>query len=123
MAVVNQVDKKVTMNKLAIVKFQLVTHCFLYHIHLSEAELDCLTYLAINGEQELTTLCNIISNEKIFSSAQSARNCLTKLEKKDLIVKEGKNKKKIAINPILKIYSNGNVLLNFKFLSVESKES
>ncbi len=40
-----------------------------------------------------------------------------------MIVKEGKNKKKIAINPELNIHSHGNILLNFKFLSVESKES
>jgi predicted transcriptional regulator len=120
MAVVNQIDKKVRMNKLAIVKYQLVTHCFLFYIQLSDAELNCLAYLVINGEQELTSLCNLISDQKIFLSAQSARNCLTKLEKKGLIVKEGKNKKKIAINPKLNIQSEGNILLNFKFLSVES---
>jgi hypothetical protein len=123
MAVVNQVDKKVMIDKKEIVKYQIVTHCFLSYVHLSEAELDCLTYLAINGEQELTTLCNIIHDRKIFSSAQSARNCLTKLEKKGMIVKEGKNKKKIAINPILNVHSKGNILLNFKFLSIEPKES
>jgi hypothetical protein len=118
MAIVNQVDKKVKMDKWSIVKYQLVTHCYLTYVQLSNAELDCLTYLAIEGEQELTNFCNIIFEKKIFSSSQSARNCLAKLEKKGLIVKEGKNKKKIVLNPSLNIYSDGNILLDFKFLSV-----
>jgi len=118
MAIVNQVDKKVKMDKWGIVKYQLVTHCFLSTIQLSNAELNCLTILVLDGEQELTSFCNNIFEKKIFSSAQSARNCLAKLEKKGLIVKEGKNKKKIIINPTLNIHSTGNVLLDFKFLSV-----
>ena len=34
--------------------------------------------------------------------------------------KEGKNKKKIFINPDLKLHSHGNILLDYKFLSVEA---
>jgi len=120
MAVVNQVDKKVKMDKWGIVKYQIVTYCYLSNIFVSDAELDCLTYLAIQGEQELTSFCNIIHDKKIFSSSQSARNCLAKLEKKGMIVKEGKNKKRINISPILNVHSKGNILLDFKFLSVES---
>lgn len=124
MAIVNQVDKKVKMDRWSIIKYQLVTHCFLSLTQLSNAELNCLTQLAIEGEQELTSFCNFIYEKKIFSSPQSARNCLAKLEKKGMIVKEGKNKKKIIINPALNIYSNGNILLDFKFLSIaESKKS
>jgi hypothetical protein len=118
MAIVNQVDKKVKMDKWSIVKYQLLTHCFLSRTQLSNAEFNCLTYLALEGEQELTNFCNIIYEQHIFSSPQSARNCLAKLEKKGLIVKEGKNKKKIIINPTLNIHSSGNILLDFKFLSV-----
>ena len=40
-----------------------------------------------------------------------------------LIKKEGKNKKKIFINPDIKVFSQGNILLDFKFLSVETQES
>lgn len=120
MAVVNQVDKKVKMDKWSIVKYQLVTYCYLSNLFVSDAELNCLTYLALQGEQELTSFCNIIHEKRIFSSPQSARNCLAKLEKKGMIVKEGKNKKKIVINPGLNVYSKGNILLDFKFLSIES---
>jgi hypothetical protein len=123
MALVNQVGKKVRMEKFDIVKYQILTHCYLNKINVSEADLNCLTYLALEGDQELTNFCNKAHTHKIFSSTQSVRNCLTKAEKKNLIRKEGKNKKKIFINPDLNVYSKGNILLDFKFLSVETKES
>lgn len=120
MAIVNQVDKRVRMSRWDIVKYQLMTHCYLTKIPVSESDLDCLTFLALGGEQELTQFCNEASKSSIFSSTQSVRNSLTKAEKKKLIKKEGKNKKKIYIHPDLKIHSQGNILLDFKFLSVET---
>lgn len=123
MALVNQINKKVKMTKWDIVKYQILTHCYLNKISVSEADLDCLTYLALEGDQELTSFCNKAYSKEIFSSIQSVRNCLTKAEKKQLIRKEGKNRKKIYINPEMNIFSEGNVLLDFKFLSVETQES
>ena len=122
MALVNQVDKRVRMTRWDIVKFQLMTHCYLSKIPVSDKDLDCLTLLAVNGEQELTSFCNMAFNEKIFSSTQTVRNCLRKAELKNLIKKEGKNKKKIYIHPELKIHAQGNILLDFKFLSVETNQ-
>jgi hypothetical protein len=123
MAIVNQVDKRVKMSTWEIVKYQILTHCYINKITVSEADLNCLTYLAIEGDQELTNFCNKAHTKDIFSSTQSVRNCLTKAEKKHLITKEGKNKKKIFINPDIKVYCTGNILLDFKFLSVETTES
>ena len=123
MAIVNQVDKRVKMSGWQIVKYQILTHCYLYNIQVSESDLDCLTLLAMEGDQELTSFCNKAHDKQIFSSTQSVRNCLTKSEKKGLIKKEGKNKKKIFINPELKVHTSGNILLDFKFLSIASTES
>ena len=123
MAIVNQIDKKVKMNKWEIVKYQILTHCYLNKINVSEADLNCLTLLALEGDQELTNFCAKAHTKDIFSSTQSVRNCLAKAEKKNLIKKEGKNKKKIFINPDIKVFSQGNILLDFKFLSVETQES
>lgn len=123
MAVVNQIDKKARMSKWDIVKYQILTHCYINKISVSEADLNCLTYLALEGDQELTSFCNKAHLKEIFSSIQSVRNCLTKAEKKNLIKKEGKNKKKIYLNPEMRIYSKGTILLDFKFLSVETQES
>jgi len=118
MAIVNKVDKRMKMARWDIVKFQLLTYCYLYKVQVSDADLECLTLLAMEGDQELTSFCNKANDKKIFSSIQSVRNCLTKAEKKNLLVKEGKNKKKIYINPVLNIQSEGNILLNYQFLSV-----
>jgi arginine/ornithine N-succinyltransferase beta subunit len=123
MALVNQVEKRVRLSTWQVVKYQIITHCYLYDIQVSEADLNCLTFLAIEGDQELTSFCNKAFDKKIFSSTQSVRNCLTKAEKKGLIKKEGKNKKKIYISPDMKVSSNGNVLLDYKFLCIASQES
>lgn len=123
MAVVNQIEKKIMMTPWEIIKYQIVTHCYVSKIQVSEADLNCLTFLALQGEQELTSFCSKVHEQNIFSSPQSARNSLTKCEKKQLIVKEGKNKKKIFLNPDINIFSSGNILLNLKILSLASKES
>lgn len=123
MAVVNQLEKKSIMSLWDIVKYQLMTHCYLYKIAVSESDLDCLTLLAMEGEAELTSFCNKAFEQKIFSSIQSVRNCLSKVEKKKLIMKEGKNKKKIYVNPSLKLLASGNIMINYKFLAIEANKS
>lgn len=120
MAIVNQVEKRVKLTVWQIVKYQILTHCYLDDIQVSDADLNCLTYLAMEGDQELTSFCKKAFSKKIFSSTQSVRNCLTKAEKKGLIVKEGKNKKKIFISPSLKLSTRDNILLDFKFLCIAS---
>ena len=118
MAIVHKVEKKMKMDNWSIIKFQLFTYCYLYKIQISDADLNCLTLLVTEGDQELTSFCLKAHEKNIFSSIQSVRNCLTKAEKKNLLIKEGKNKKKIYINPTLNIQSKGNILLNYNFLSV-----
>jgi hypothetical protein len=122
MAVVKQIEKKAVMNNWDVVKYQILTHCYLLKTQVSEADLNCLTYLALEGEQELTTFCSRVCDRKIFSSAQSARNSLTKCEKKNLLVKEGKNKKKIYIHPNVSVITSGNILLNLKILSLATSQ-
>ena len=123
MAVVNKVEKKVKMSKDEIVKYQILTHCFLNDIQISKSDLDCLCELAKKGIQELTSFCKDISEKKIFKSKQSARNALTKAEKKNLIVKNGTNKKTISINNDMNIQTEGNIFLDFKMLGIETEES
>ena len=122
MAIVNQIEKKIVMTNWEVVKYQIITHCYISKIQISEADLNCLTLLALEGDQELTSFCSKVYDKKIFSSPQSTRNSIAKCEKKSLIVKEGKNKKKIFLNPDIKLISSGNILLNFKILSVEPKK-
>ena len=123
MALVNRVDKKVKMSKDEVIKYQILTYCFLNDIQISNSDLKCLAILSKNNNVELTKFCDLISSGGIFKSSQSCRNALTKAEKKNLIVKNGSNKKTISINPSMNIQTEGLILLDYKIIGVETKES
>jgi len=124
MALVNQVQKKVKMPKWDVVKFQILTHCFVNRIAMSESDLNCLTLLSFNQPIELTHFCYDASSEEewIFKSPQTVRNCINKAEKNGLVVKDADNKKLIMINPDLKLQTQGSILLDYKFLGNDSQE-
>lgn len=117
MALVNQVQKKVVMSKKDVIKYQILTHCYINHIMLSDSDLECLTLLSELGPIELTHFCYEASDEhKIFKSEQTVRNCINKCEKNILVVKDPTNKKIVQINPDMKIQTEGSVLLDYKIL-------
>jgi len=123
MARVNQVRKTVRMDLWNIVRFQIATHCTLKELNVSDLDLNCLTFLALGGEQPLTEFCDTATKNKIFGSSQSVRSAITKAEKKDLVIKNGGYNKLIKLNPDLKIQTSGNILLDYKFVRVESENS
>jgi hypothetical protein len=123
MAKVNQVRKTVRMDLWNIVRFQIATHCTLKQMNVSDLDLNCLTFLALGGEQPLTEFCDTATKNKIFGSSQSVRSAITKAEKKDLVIKNGGYNKLIKLNPDLKIQTTGNILLDYKFVRVESENS
>lgn len=140
MAKLNVVTKQVRMELFDIIKFQLITHCYINHIALSELDYECLTYLGISGEIEQADFCFQIAEKRLSqklkdnqnktklpeASSQAIRNVLIKVEKAGLLVKtgkEGKSRKKIYLNPDLQIQTRGNILLNQKIVYVESQES
>ena len=125
MALVNQVQKRVRMPKWEVVKFQILTHCYINRIAMSESDLDCLTLLSFNQPIELTNFCLDASAEEdwIFKSPQTVRNCINKAEKNGLVVKDPNNKKIITLNPSLKIQTKGTILLDYKFLGNDSEET
>lgn len=124
MALVNQVQKRVRMPKWDIVKFQIMTYCFINRISINESDLNCLTLLSFNEPIPLTDFCYDASSEEgwIFKSPQTVRNAINKAEKQQLVVKDTKNKKMISLNPNIKIQTEGTVLLDYKFLSHDSQE-
>jgi hypothetical protein len=125
MALVNQVQKRVKMPKWDIVKYQILTHCYINRIAMSESDLNCLTLLSFNEPIELTHFCYDASSEEdwIFKSPQTVRNCINKAEKNKLIIKDFGNKKLIMLNPELKIQTSGTILLDYKFLANDTKEA
>ena len=124
MALVNQVQKRVRMSKWNVVKFQILTHCYIKKILLSDSDLNCLTLLSFNEPIELTSFCYDASSEEdpIFKSPQTVRNCINKAEKNNLVTKDIENKKLIKLNTELKIQTEGTILLDFKFLGDESEK-
>ena len=58
MAKFNVVDKKVNMSLEEIIKFQIMTYCYIHKITLSESDLACLTLLGLNKKVELSDFCN-----------------------------------------------------------------
>ena len=124
MALVNQVQKRVKMPKWDIVKLQILTHCYINRIAMSESDLNCLTLLSFNEPIELTHFCYDASAEEdwIFKSPQTVRNCINKAEKNGLVSKDPDNKKLIRLTPELKIQTKGTVLLDYKFLSNDPQE-
>jgi hypothetical protein len=116
---VTQVQKKLRMSREGIIRFQLLVYCHLNKIPMSEAEIECLTLLGIEGESGLAEFCSSISDRQIFKTPQTVRNTIAKAEEHGLILKQGKSKKRIKINPDTKIQMKGNILLDFKFASIE----
>ena len=120
--VVNRVQKNIRMDLWNIIEFQILSHCHLNKIFISEFNLKCLTFLVLNNNMELTTFCTEVIKKGLSGSTQSVRNILAKAEKKGLVTKLGKSKKKILINPDLNIQATGNILLDYKIMRVDPKE-
>jgi len=118
-AIINQVQKKVRMELWDIVRFQISVYSNINKIPLAEQEIDCLSLLATCGDVELTEFCTIAIKQNVSGSTQSIRNALAKIDKKGLIVKSGKSKKRIIINPNMNIQVNGNILLDYKIIRID----
>lgn len=122
-AVVNQVHKRIRMDLWDIIKFQIMVHANINKIILSEYDVSCLALLAMCGNIELTQFCSEAIKQDIFGSTQSVRNAMAKIEKKGLIIKTGRSKKRISINPNMNVQTEGNILLDYKIVRIDSKEA
>lgn len=129
MAVLNKVQQSGYMDLWDIVKFQILLYCHLNEVIVSDSDVECVALLALNGEAEITNFCSAACDEEkadrdhsltyskeIYMSPQSVRNSINKIEAKKLILKKGKSKKKIIVNPDLKLQTQGNIFVEIKFL-------
>ena len=97
MAKLHLVEKKVRMNKEDIIRYQIITHCYINHISLSTTDVDCLVSLGTYGVIELTDFCKKVADARLDeklqewktdmskkrpeASPQTIRNSVFKLEK------------------------------------------
>ena len=116
MAEVNQIIKKIKVTRWDVIRFQIVTYCFFNKIFLSDADIACLILL-VTSTDKLSVVCNKVCEMKIFKTPQSVRNSLNNMEKKGILIK---NKKKLFISPKLELIIDGNILLNYNLLCVET---
>ena len=123
MATVNQVSLKLKVSLNNTIKYQILTYCFFKNIVISNSDLELLTVLSKNPKIEISKFCILLTELNIFKSVQSARNAISKAEKKSLILKKGSNKKTIVLNKTINVQKDGLVLLNYKILGSESKET
>lgn len=137
MAKFNKVDKKVKLTLEEIIKFQLITHCYINKITISESEINCLTLLGLNHKAELSDFCNaccvpenrdkdssLTYTKVIFKTPQTVRNCLAKLSNYNIISKVGLgHNKTVELNPELMIQVKGNILLDYKIFHIDTQES
>ena len=123
MAIVNKVNFQLQTDMDTCIKYQILTYCFFENILISNSDLKFLMELSKNNKIELTQFCNTLVDMEIFKSPQSARNAITKAEKKQLLTKDGVNKKTILINKDINVQTKGLVLLDYKILGNETKES
>jgi len=117
----NQVDKVEQLDLFQAVRFQIVTHCFLYNIELSTTELDCLTLLGCRGKMRIGAFCILAAELKILGKKAAVNNCLARIEQSKLFLKEGAGKKYIYLNPKLGIQTKGNIILKYKFVCVDEQ--
>jgi len=117
--IVTKIEKKVKSDKDKVIKYQILTHCFFNEINVSNSDLDLLLTLTKNNGVEVNTLCEILSDKKIFKTKQSARNAISKAEKKLLIIKKGDlRKKKIWIADDVVVNSDNALLLDIKIAGI-----
>lgn len=122
MAQANLVTKKVRMGHRDVIKYQLMTYCFIHDLQLSSNELSCLTLLGAYGECDLSKFCDSAVEEKIFKTPQTVRNFLTKASKMKLVRKHGSSKKKINLNEELQVQTEGNIVLDYKMIYVTQEQ-
>jgi len=126
---VNKVQKKVRVNYHDLVKYQIMTEVMFFgKEHLIPSDMELLTLLALWGPMELGGFCTKAAKhlypdmkpEEIAVRAQNVRNRVVKLEKRSLVEKSKRGKKMIQIAERIKLTAQGNVLLDYNFLAVET---
>ena len=137
MAKAKVITKKVRMGLDDVIRYQLMTHCFVNHIILSRAEIDCLTILGRLGNYELSEFCllpdvsdELLKNKMgkeynknqhkagVFVSAQTVRNFIKKAYDNELVRKKGTSRKKIQVNPDLNMIFDGTIVLDYKLAHI-----
>lgn len=126
---VNRIQKKLRLTKYDAVKYQIMTELlFFKKEQVIPSDIELLTLLALWGPMELGKFCNAAAKklytfnevEEFSIRAQNVRNRMSKLEKRNIVVKTKSGKKQIELSKDIPVFSEGNLLIDYNFLAVES---
>jgi hypothetical protein len=126
---VKRAQKKLRLSSPDIIKYQLLTELvFFKKENLIPSDLEILTLLVMWGPIELGAFCMDAAKvlypetlpEDLSLRSQNIRNRIVKLEKRNIISKSNTGRKTISLSSDINILSNGNILLDYNYLSVES---
>lgn len=126
---VNKIEKKFKLSRYDLVKYQIITELvFFKKEHIADTDLELLTWLGLQGPVDLTKFCSFvvkqtyvnIEPEDFAVKSQNIRNKITKLQKRGLVIKSNSYKKMIELTNVITVHKVGNVLLDYKFLALET---
>jgi len=133
---IDKISRKVRLGSvLDAVEYQLITELvFLRKMQIIYTDLTYLSYLVLLGPMSLKEFCHkmvvllhgtdvTLDPNKYPVRMQTVRNRLNALEKRGLVVKQGKKKKLLMFTPSIEIRTTGNILLDYNFLYVDTKEN
>ena len=129
---VKKVTKKLRVTTPDIIKYQLITEIvFFKNEYLIPSDLDILILLVKWGPMELVGFCMNAAKqlypdtapEDLSVRSQNVRNRIVKLEKRNIVTKSKTGRKIISLNPDINIQSEGNILLDYNYLAVESSKA
>lgn len=111
-------NKVLTITNENIIELQIMLYCYFKRIHISPADLSCLTLIGKSGKKVgLTSFCILLSEKGVFKTQQSCRNAISKLVDKGLVVKDGFGKKAVRIADEIQLQTVGNILVDLKCFS------
>jgi hypothetical protein len=126
---VNRVQKKLRLSKYDAVKYQLLTELvFFRKENIIPSDIELLTLLAMWGPMELGKFCTNAAKtlytfkeiEEFSIRSQNVRNRMSKLEKRNFVVKTKSGKKQIELSQNITVFVKGNLLIDYNFLAIES---
>lgn len=117
------VEKRIPLDSLDIIIFQLSTYCFINKIMMSHNQMKTLAYLGKWGEMNISDFCQQISDEGIYSNPQTVRNFLLKCIESGTVIRKGTGKKIIELSEKIDLITEGNILLRLKVYHVDPKIS
>jgi len=101
----------VRMNRKEIIKFQLIVHCYINSITVSDFGLDIATGIGENESIELNDYAKDLCAKGVFTQEQAARTAINRLVKR-----EGTRKRLLYLHPSIGIHNQTPIFVDVKAL-------